>query len=61
MVVRDLREKMVDHVSPDVVVDVVEPPVVPVKRGQASTQIAPCLVHTEAQSVSQWLHTGLGG
>jgi hypothetical protein len=53
MVVRDLREKMVDHVSPDVVVDVVEPPVVPVKCGQASTQIAPCLVHTEAQSVSQ--------
>jgi hypothetical protein len=53
MVVWDLREKMVDHVSPNVVMDVVEPPVVPVKRCQASAQIAPCLVHRAAQRVPQ--------
>lgn len=47
MVMWDLWEKMVNHVSADVMVDVVEPPVVPVKRCQASTQIAPFLVHIE--------------
>jgi hypothetical protein len=44
MVMWDLREKMVHGMSPDVMVDVVEPSVVPVKRCQASTKVAPFLI-----------------
>lgn len=45
MVMRDLREKVVNHMSPNVVVDVVDPSVVPVERCQASPQIVPFLIH----------------
>jgi hypothetical protein len=40
----DLREEMVDDMSPNVMVDVVDPPVVPVERCQATPKIGPFLV-----------------
>lgn len=43
MVVWDLREEMVDDMSPNVMVDVVDPPVVPVERCQATPKIGPFL------------------
>jgi hypothetical protein len=43
MVVRDLREEVMNDVGADVVVDVVDPAVVPVHRGEAAAQVAPLL------------------
>jgi hypothetical protein len=43
MVMRDLREEVMDDMSSDVVMDVVDPSVVPVERRQSSTQITPFL------------------
>ena len=45
MVMWDLREEMVDYMSPDVMVDVVDPSVVPVERRQATPKIGPFLAH----------------
>jgi hypothetical protein len=44
MVMRDLREEVMDDMSSDVVMDVVDPSVVPVERRQSSTQITPLLI-----------------
>jgi hypothetical protein len=41
--VRDLREEVMNDVGADVVVDVVDPAVVPVHRGEAAAQVAPLL------------------
>jgi len=43
MVVRDLREEVVDDMGADVVVDLVDPAVVPVHGGEPPTQVAPLL------------------
>jgi len=45
MVMWDLREEMVDDMSPNVMVDVVDPSVVPVERRQATPKIGPFLDH----------------
>jgi hypothetical protein len=55
MVMWDLREKMVDDMSPDVMVDVVEPSVVPVKRCQASAKVAPFLIINNSHIPIQYL------
>ena len=43
MVVWDLREKMMNDMSANVMVDVVDPPIVPVHGRQATTEVAPFL------------------
>ena len=43
VVVRDLGQQVVHHVRPDVVVDLVEDPVVAVQRREAAPQVAPLL------------------
>lgn len=48
---RDLREEVVDDVGADVVVDLVDPPVVPVHRGEPSTQVAPLLATVPGELV----------
>ena len=43
MVMWDLQEEMVDDMSPDVMVDVVDPSIVLVERHQATLKIGPFL------------------
>jgi hypothetical protein len=45
MVMWDLREEMVDDMSPNVMVDVVDPSIVAVERRQATPKIGPFLAH----------------
>jgi hypothetical protein len=44
VVVGDLREEMMNHMGPDIMVDVVNPSIVTVKGCKASSQIAPFLL-----------------
>lgn len=53
MVMRDLGEKMVNDMCPDFVVDVVDPPIVPVHCRQSSPQIAPFLYISSIYSVQK--------
>jgi hypothetical protein len=41
---RDLREKVMDDMSSNVMVDIVNQSIVPVERRQSSTQITPFLI-----------------
>lgn len=43
---RYLREKVMQHVSANVMVNLVEDAVVPVNGGQAASQVTPLLCHT---------------
>jgi hypothetical protein len=43
MVMRDLREKVMDNMSSNIMMDVVDQSIVPIKRRQSSTEITPFL------------------
>jgi hypothetical protein len=43
MVMRDLREKVMDDMSSNIMMDVVDQSIVPIKRRQSSTEITPFL------------------
>ena len=51
MVVRDLREEVVDDMGADVVVDVVDPAVVPVHRREPAAQVAPLLAAVPGEAL----------
>ena len=51
MVVRDLREEVVDDMGADVVVDVVDPAVVPVHRREPAAQVAPLLATVPGEAL----------
>ena len=44
MVMRDLGEKVVDDMSSNVMMDIVDQSIVPIERRQSSTQITPFLI-----------------
>jgi hypothetical protein len=66
MVMWDLREKMMNDMSANVMVNFVDQPVVPIKRCQSSTQITPFLLVQEEMLISnqarivKQLHSPLG-
>jgi hypothetical protein len=43
MVMRDLREKVMDNMSSNIMMDVVDQSIVPIKGRQSSTEITPFL------------------
>jgi len=51
MVVRDLREEVMDDMGADVVVDLVDPAVVSVHRRQAAAQVAPLLAAVPGEAL----------
>ena len=57
IVMRDLREKMVNDMSANVMVYVVDQPVVPIKCCQSSAQIAPFLLVCKAMSIRNQTRT----
>ena len=48
---RDLREEVVDNMGTDVVVDLVDPAVVPVHRRQPAAQVAPLLAAVPGEAL----------
>jgi len=51
MVVRDLREEVVDDMGADVVVDAVDPAVVSVHRRQPAAEVAPFLAAVPGEAL----------